>query len=189
MPAMPRNGHLSSAALDGAQRRRRLMISIDRFILAGIVGALIVGVAPAAAQALPKEGRLDYVACWSGSANTMGFSKTLNALTYEHTGVTRSNLPNSPFDKLAFRCIGMGTNFDGKAGNATVCEAVDKDGDKMLNHFVLSEGRVARTTVAGTGKFEGIVIDATVTTLGPFPAAKPGTFQNCNHQVGTYRFK
>jgi hypothetical protein len=157
--------------------------------IAGVVASSAIGAAPAAAQALPKEGRFDYIACWSGSSNPMAFSKTHSALTFEHTGSTRSNLPDSPFDKLSFRCLGMNSNFDGKAAGMTVCEAVDKDGDKMLNHFVLTEGRVVRSTVAGTGKFEGIGTEATVATLGPFPTVKPGTFQNCNHQTGTYRLK
>lgn len=162
----------------------------NRFLMACIVVvAGAIGAPTAAAQALPKEGRFDYVACWSGSSNPMAFSKTLTAMTYEHTGSTRSNLPDSPFDKLSFRCLGMNSNFDGKAANMTVCEAVDKDGDKTLNHFVQSEGRVVRTTVAGTGKFEGMSTEASVVTLGPFPTVKPGMFQNCNHQTGTYRFK
>lgn len=157
-----------------------------------VLGAVLcfgAGTASVGAQGLPKEGRFDYIACWSGTSNPMNFSKAQTAMTYEHTGSTRSNLPDSAFDKLSFRCMGMSTSFDGKASNVTVCEAVDKDGDKMLNHFALSEGRTVRSTVAGTGKFEGITTDATVTPLGPFPTIKPGTFQGCNHQVGSYRLK
>ena len=29
----------------------------------------------------------------------------------------------------------------------------------------------------------------TVQPLGPFPAIKAGTFQDCNHQTGTYKLK
>ena len=42
---------------------------------------------------------------------------------------------------------------------------------------------------AGTGKYEGLVRTASVQTLGPFPAIKPGTFQNCNRQTETYKLK
>lgn len=156
---------------------------------AGIAIAAASFAPPVAAQAMPKEGRFDYVACFSGTSNPIAFSKTQSGMTYEHTGSTRSNLPDSPFDKLSFRCLGMGTNLDGKAAAMTLCEVVDKDGDRMLNHFVQSEGRTVRTTVAGTGKFEGITTESTLTVLGPFPTAKPGTFQSCNHQVGSYRLK
>jgi hypothetical protein len=176
----------------GAISRRSLMGKIFTGRILAIVGVGAIactGMAAAGAQALPKEGRFDYVACWSGTSNPMSFSKTLSAMTYEHTGSTRSNLPDSPFDKLSFRCLGMATSFDGKASNATVCEAVDKDGDKVLTHFVLSEGKTVRSTVGGTGKFEGITTEASVAPLGPFPTIKAGTFQSCNHQTGTYRFK
>lgn len=162
------------------------------FVSAGAVGVVLAAfaVAPtAAAQPLPREGRFDYVACYSGTSNPIAFSRTQSGMTYEHTGTTRSNLPDSPFDKLSFRCLGMSTSLDGKAAAMTLCEVVDKDGDKMLNQFTQSEGRTVRTTVAGTGKFEGITTESTLTVLGPFPTVKPGTFQSCNHQVGTYRLK
>jgi hypothetical protein len=32
-------------------------------------------------------------------------------------------------------------------------------------------------------------IVGTVHALGPFPAIKVGTFQDCNHQTGTYKLK
>lgn len=157
--------------------------------IVGIGAVACAGMAAAGAQALPKEGRFDYVACWSGTSNPISLSKTLSAMTYEHTGSTRSNLPDSPFDKLSSHCLGMGSSFDGKASGMTVCEVVDKDGDRMLNQFVLSDGRAVRSTLAGTGKFEGITTEATVSPLGPFPTIKAGTFQSCNHQTGSYRLQ
>lgn len=161
-----------------------------RSVLATVGAALgIFGGMTTAAQSLPKEGRFDYVACFSGTSNPMTFSKTQSAMLYEHTGSTRSNLPDSPFDKLSFRCLGMSSNLDGKVLNTTLCEVVDKDGDKMLNQFVLSEGRTVRNTLGGTGKWEGISTDSSLEALGPFPTVKPGTFQNCNRQFGTYRLK
>ena len=52
-----------------------------------------------------------------------------------------------------------------------------------------ASGKTSRETVAGTGKFEGITSTIDVVPLGPFPVVKPGTFQNCNRQSGTYRMK
>jgi hypothetical protein len=46
-----------------------------------------------------------------------------------------------------------------------------------------------RTQVAETGKYEGMVMVGTVEPLGSFPTIKDGTFQNCNHQTGTYKLK
>ena len=71
-----------------------------------------------------------------------------------------------------------------------VCEAIDTDGDKRLSYFSLgSDGKVTRENVTGTGKFEGMVATGTVKPLGPFPVVKAGTFQDCNHQTGTYKLK
>jgi hypothetical protein len=84
----------------------------------------------------------------------------------------------------------MNASLDGKNTGSTVCEAIDADGDKRLSYFsVGSDGKVTRENVVGTGKFEGMVASGTVQPLGPFPVIKAGTFQDCNHQVGTYKLK
>jgi hypothetical protein len=63
------------------------------------------------------------------------------------------------------------------------------DGDKRLTSFSNVDGKITRTNVAGTGKYEGMVATGTYENLGPFPTIKDGTFQNCNHQTGTYKLK
>ena len=79
--------------------------------------------------------------------------------------------------------------LDGKVTASNVCETIDVDGDKRLLSFSNVDGKTTRTNVAGTGKYEGIVTAGTVENLGPFPSVKDGTFQNCNHQTGTYKLK
>jgi hypothetical protein len=138
---------------------------------------------------LPKEGNYDYNSCWSGVANAITFSKTHTGSSYEMTGTNRSNPPGGPFDKTTFHCVGMNASFDGKFTASTVCEAIDVDGDKRLTYFSTGDGKETRTNVAGTGKYEGMVATGTVELLGPFPVIKDGTFQNCNHQTGTYKLK
>ncbi|UFW50471.1 MULTISPECIES: hypothetical protein [Bradyrhizobium] len=146
--------------------------------------------APSAfAAELPKEGSYDYISCWSGVANPISFSKSHTASTTELTGTIRSNPPGGAFDKNTFRCIGMNASFDGKSTASTVCEVIDADGDKRLSHFSVGDGKTTRTHVAGTGKYEGMVMAGTVEPLGPFPVIKAGTFQDCNHQTGTYKLK
>jgi len=147
--------------------------------------------APSAfAAELPKEGSYDYTACWSGVNNVITFSKTHTASSYEMTGSNRSNPPGGMFDKTTFRCVGMNASLDGKNTGSTVCEAIDGDGDKRLAYFSLgSDGKVTRENVTGTGKYEGMVASGTVQPLGPFPAVKAGTFQDCNHQTGTYKLR
>ena len=144
---------------------------------------------PIAAADPPKEGTYDITTCWSGVSNTIAFSKTHSALSYEMTGTGRSATPGGMFDQTSFRCVGMGHSFDGKAGGTTVCEVIDKDGHKYLSYFSNQGGKMVREQVVGTGKYEGMVVATTVQQLGPFPVVKPGTFQGCNRQTGTYKQK
>lgn len=160
-----------------------------RFTSTGLVAAFAVGCA-AAAETLPKEGNYDYTACWSGVATPISFSKTSSAFSFEMTGTDRSNPPGGIFDNNSFRCVGMNALLEGKRVSSVVCEALDRDGDKHLAYFALgSDGKYVREEIAGTGKYEGMVTDGKVTPLGPFPTIKPGTFQNCNRQTGTYKLK
>jgi hypothetical protein len=155
-----------------------------------ILALMILASAPAFAGELPKEGSYDFTSCWSGLGNDITFSKTHTASSYEMTGAIRSNPPGGIFDKETFRCVGMNASLGGKNTSSTVCEATDADGNKRLTYFSLgSDGKVTREFVVGTGKYEGMVTTGTVEPLGPFPVIKAGTFQNCNHQTGTYKLK
>ena len=154
--------------------------------------ALLIVASPFSAFAaeLLKEGSYDFNSCWSGVNNAITFSKTHTASSYEMTGAIRSNPPGGMFDKHTFRCVGMNASLDGKSTGSTVCEAIDADGDKRLSYFSLgSDGKVTRENITGTGKYEGMVATGTVKPLGPFPVVKAGTFQDCNHQTGTYKLK
>jgi hypothetical protein len=44
-------------------------------------------------------------------------------------------------------------------------------------------------SLAGTGKYDGMVTTGTYQVLGKFPVIKEGTSQFCNHQVGNYKLK
>jgi hypothetical protein len=59
--------------------------------------------AGALAADMPKEGRYEYQACWSGTSNLIAFSKTHTALSYEMMGAVRAVQPGSLFDKNTFR--------------------------------------------------------------------------------------
>jgi hypothetical protein len=161
--------------------------TLQFFSIAMLAVAAAVGSAFAADS--PKEGRYDYTACWSGVSNVVAFSKTHTASSFEQSGTILTSPPGGMFDKNSFRCVGMNYSFDGKASGTTVCESIDRDGDKRLSYFSTSEGKVIRENVIGTGKYEGMVASGTVQILGPFPETKAGTYQNCNHQTGTYKLK
>lgn len=144
----------------------------------------------AIAQSIPKEGRYDYTACWSGVSTTIAYSKTHGAFSYEMTGSVRSSPPGGLFDNSTFRCVGTNADMGGKLSQLTICEALDPDGDKRLTSFTLQDGKVVRQHIAGTGKWDGATFTgSTVDTLGPFPEIKSGTFQNCNRQTGSYKLK
>ena len=158
--------------------------------------ALVAAVCPAAtlgtagAADLPKEGKYDYTACYSGIVNVIAFSKTHRAFNYEFTGSSRSNLAGGIFDKTSFHCVGSAAEFDKKYSGMVTCQERDHNDDSLLTHFLAGDDRKwTRQTIAGTGKYEGIVTNGTFELLGPFPIAKPGTFQNCSRQAGTYALK
>jgi hypothetical protein len=144
----------------------------------------------ASAAPLPKEGRYDVTTCWSGVANELNHSKEHFASSYEMTGTVLSNPPGGLFHNSAFRCVGMSTALAGKRSNTTLCESIDPDGDRRLSYFFLgTDGKTMRENVTGTGKYEGMVATGDVQQFGRFPVIKPGTFQGCNQQSGTYQLK
>jgi hypothetical protein len=146
------------------------------------------GASVSMAAELPPEGKYDIQSCWTGQSNVIEFSKTHSASSYEFVGTTRSAVPGGFFDRTTVRCVGVNRAFDGKVSGSVVCETTDRDGHKALSTYEIGAGGGVRTFVVGTGKYEGMVMVPNPTkSLGPFPSVKPGTFQNCNHQTGTYK--
>jgi hypothetical protein len=161
----------------------------QKIALRVISAAIIGGVGAAAAADLPKEGTYDVTNCYFGSGNTIEFSKTHSAVSLEVTGTTRSNPPGGFLDIATYRCVGFSTTIDGKSSGINICEALDKDGDRLLTRNIVEGPKQTQETLAGTGKYEGIVRTGVTDSLGAFPTIKPGTFQGCNHGTGTYKMK
>ncbi len=151
---------------------------------------IVLGAAMGSAMGadLPKQGSFDFTACWSGTSSPIALSKTHTAFSYEITGTSRSAAPGGLFDNNTFHCVGVNASFDGSVRALTVCQSVDQEGDRWLREYSTVNGKT-RIREAGTGKYDGILTVADVEPLGPFPAVKPGTFQQCNHQYGTYKMK
>lgn len=144
----------------------------------------------ALAADLPKEGSFDVTGCFTRVSNLIEYSKTHSATSFEQTGTSLSNPPGGLFDYESVRCVGMTSAFGGKNTLMSVCEAIDRDGDRRLTTFSLgSDGKVVREAVTGTGKYDGLETTSTYKVLGPFPVIKAGTSQFCNRQVGTYKMK
>jgi hypothetical protein len=165
-------------------RTRSMIIAATAFVGIAAAGTTI-------AADLPKEGQYEFTACQSGVFTSVGPTNTVFAASWEGTGSTMTTPPGGMFDRLAFHCVGYTTAFDGKAPVASnACVAVDKDGDKIFARFTpQGPGVWTRETVAGTGKYEGMMMSGTAVAMAAAPAAKPGTFQNCNRQTGTYKLK
>jgi len=158
--------------------------------LCRLLGAAALATAGTALGAqVPKEGSYDFTACWAGSANAIAFSKTHVAVTFDMSGVALSNPPGGMYDHHSFRCIGLSTTLSGEVKQITLCEAVDPDGDKTLTRFEGDGNHGTRTLLEGTGKYTGMVSTGTAESLGKFVPVRPGTFQSCNHQTGTYKMK
>jgi len=151
----------------------------------------VVSAGLALAAELPKEGKYDFTSCSSGVVNAIAFSETHSAFAIEETGATLSNPPGGMFDHGSFHCVGLRTMFEGKLTQTGICEATYPDGGKVLVRITVApDGNSAtREVVAGTGKYEGSVASGTITFIRPFPVLKPGTFQLCTHQAGTYKLK
>jgi hypothetical protein len=152
--------------------------------------ATTMAASPTFAADLPREGNYNIHSCTSGVANAIAFSKDHRVIGIEQWGSTLSNPPGGMLDKGVFHCLGLQTVFAGKDVYSHYCELVFADGDKILGHLSPGpDGNPVRSTVAGTGKYEGLVLSGTVVQLGPYPVVKPGAFQNCNHQTGTYKLR
>ena len=165
-------------------KMERMHVTVGCFavlFLAGVGGAL--------AADLPKEGSYDVTSCSSGVSSAIAFSKTHTASSYELTGTTRSNPPGGAFDMVTYRCVGMGSSIEGRNTGMNLCEVIDKDGDKYLVRNTSEGPKSVQETLAGTGKYEGIVRTGTNESVGQFPTIKPGTFQTCSRGTGTYKLK
>jgi hypothetical protein len=144
-----------------------------------------------AAVNLPKEGTYETLNCWTGTGNDVAVGKDYTASSYEMVGTVVSVPPGGLGDRSTFRCVGYVTTFKGKPPtNNNVCVVTDADGDQRINRFaMLPDGKFTREMIGGTGKYEGMEMTNTVFTMPPMKEAKPGVFQGCNRQTGTYKLK
>ena len=157
---------------------------------AALAGVLAVSAAAAAAtQHLPKEGKLSYTACFSGTSKAVVLSKSHVAFSFDLTGENVADTPGTFFDHASFRCEGAGANFGKEHTSESYCLFLDPDGDKAMVRVTMRNGKWHRQDIAGTGKYDGMVVHADVQPMGRFPTIKPGMFQGCNHAAGTYKRK
>lgn len=156
--------------------------------IAAPVLALCGGVVIAAD--LPREGSYDHTTCFTRNSTRIDYGKTHFAYSYEETGHSVSNPPGGLFDDENVRCVGVTISLDGKRSGGSLCEGVAKNGDTRLTRFWYDgEGVFQRETVAGTGRYDGLVTTGSIRQVGPMQTVKPGTVKFCNQGTGTYRLK
>ena len=160
-----------------------------QFANATLVAFLLIA-GTAAAAMLPKEGRFDVTNCAAITiSNRIDFSKNHWIQTVEFVGTTQSNPPGGFGDGSSYRCVGVTASLDGKISGTNYCESIDQDGDKRLSSFAQQGNSAVRTQIAGTGKYEGMEQSGDYMRAPAFPIVKPGTYQQCNRQTGTYKLK
>ena len=153
-----------------------------------LIALVFAGVA--LSQTPPKEGKYEVTSCSSAVLTSIAFSPTHSASNWELMGMNVSNPPGGLLDKATFRCVGLSSMLDGKNSARWVCELVDAEGgSKLLSYWTNEDGKTTRTHYVGTGKFEGIELTTTAESLGLSSKIKPGTFQTCGRNTGTYKLK
>lgn len=157
----------------------------------GVIGCVLCGVASTSVgQSLAKEGSYDYTNCHSGVEHaSMSIDVKHQASIREFTGTIRAATPGTFLDMSSYQCISLNNSLGSQAAVSIVCVTVDKDGDRLYTRFT-GDGLTSEAgTISGTGKYVGIERTGKTVSLGTFPSAKPGTFQTCLRNTGTYKFK
>jgi len=152
-----------------------------------LVVSTITGLAVAAD--LPKEGNYEITVCYTSTFEEIKFTPNYSVIAFEQIGIALSTPPGGLLDKASIRCFGLRTIVEGKTTVTNYCQAIVPDGSKLFSRFTGPPDAAVREVLAGTGAFEGLQMTGTVTQIGPFTSAKPGTNQACNRQVGVYRLK
>lgn len=142
------------------------------------------------AEAIPKEGAYDYTVCFTRVRSRIDYSKSQFGYSYEESGEAVAKVSGTLFDGEKVRCVGMTISLDGKPSGGSLCEGIDKGGDKRLTRFWYdNDGKYQREQVSGTGKYAGMTTTGSVVASAPPEEIKPGTVKICNHATGTYRLK
>lgn len=146
----------------------------------------------ASAAGLPKEGTYDFTTCWTRNVTRLEYGPGKAAWSYDERGTAVSEPRGGMFDGDAVNCVGATVSLDGKSHGNTACIATSPDGSTRLSRVWYAEdGKVQRETVAGTGRYDGMVTTGTITTVRPPPEPRAGTrtVEYCSRNTGTYKLR
>jgi hypothetical protein len=124
---------------------------------------------------LAKSGEVSIIQCSGGEVQNIATDPQHSFGTYKTYGTVRTDPAGSLFDMMSTQCLGASRLVDGKPSVWGHCEWTDKEGDKVLLHFVRSEGLAGKFTVVhGTGKYSGIrgTRDYQITPFPPLAGAR-----------------
>ena len=154
-----------------------------------VVGLIAVSASPVYAD-LPREGKYDATLCFGGPLPTMAHSDKLVAGVLDLYGPMVSNLPGGGLYHLnGIRCTGVWAVIDGVYQENGYCETTDPDGDKQFGKYSNTGSGGKWQVMNGSGKYAGMTASGSYAAVGQFASQGPGTLQNCNRAVGTYRLK
>ena len=155
----------------------------------GVAGAgLISALALLPGLALAAETPLDYTVCRAGTVQFLEQSKEATLTSIDIAGVVAAS-NDKRFENMTSRCIGVGSNMNGKPAGNGFCKYVDPDGDVHVTAYTAASDKPGQGSwrfVHGTGKWAGIKGGGTYKV---FTSGKPivaGTLQNCNRVTGTF---
>jgi hypothetical protein len=136
---------------------------------------LLFGVTVACSSvAVARSGEVYIIQCTGNEIRTVETSPQISFNLGKGWGTVRTDPSGGLFDMMTSHCLGAARVVDGKPSLWGHCEWTDRDGDKVLMHYLRSDPVVGKyTVVAGTGKYSGITgtRDYKVT---PFPAVPGG---------------
>ena len=107
--------------------------------------------------AFAKSGEVSIIQCGGGEGQIIATDPQHSFGTYRAYTTVRTDPAGGMFDMMSGQCLGASRLIDGKPSVWGHCEWTDKDGDKVMLHFLRSEGLAGKFDVVhGTGKYSGI---------------------------------
>jgi hypothetical protein len=102
--------------------------------------------------ALAKSGEVYIIQCTGSEVQAVETSAQISFALGRAWGTVRTDPAGGLFDMMTSHCLGAARVVDGKPNLWGHCEWTDKDGDKVLMHYVRSNPVAGKyTAVAGTG--------------------------------------
>jgi len=167
-----------------------MKVKFRKFAIRGSLFLALCGVSTIGfGQSLAKEGNYDYMSCFSGEERgSISTDASHRAVLQDYTGSNRAAVPGTYLDGSSFHCIALVNSLGPRTARTSVCEAVDKDGDRTFTRFTGDGVTAENVFIGGTGKYVGMERAGKAEYI-QFPVIQPGTFQTCVRQTGTYKLK